>query len=64
MSGVRYVLTAVLPRYTMSGANWRPPATVTYGSVSETPQRVAGKYVRVVADTQRHDARVMGHGRD
>lgn len=58
---VRYVLTAVLPRYTMSGAHRPAPAAVARRPVAVPSQNVARQQLRLVSESRGDDARVMGH---
>ena len=56
-----YVLTTVLPRYTMSGAHRASFAAGALEPVPDAVKRVYFKHLRAVPEPEGDDARVMGH---
>ena len=58
---VRYVLTAVLPRYTMRGSHATARPALALVPESEPAQPVAPQLYVVLPEPEGDDARVMGH---
>ena len=61
MSGVRYVLTAVLPRYTMRRPNLAAPPARAPRLEAETVERIAAEHLRIATKLRSRNRRVMGH---
>ena len=58
---VRYVLTAVLPRYTMRRTLWPAPPAGALGAVPDPPKLFTLEQVASLAKALRPDLEPMGH---